>query len=245
MTSKPVAQVCLYGTQATGYAYLASLPGQSAIAAKGGWNADETRPTGRFRSLTAIIQRAKDDLHLLGVRRGDVVVFFPGGETCARTLLEEYEPVGDMRVERAPVMVVSAEAIERAAKPTRRTSPAYSRAELLGTTTSGKPVPRVPKELGRLERAASEAAGKHGLFGEGAGPAIHAAQAAQHAHFDRYAEGFTAADHRDAAKLIGDHKWANPEIDRYTRYAHNGLESRHRRAAEAIEQAAREEALRR
>jgi hypothetical protein len=114
----------------------------------------------------------------------------------------------------------------------------------LGTTASGKPVPHVPTRLGSLEKAASAAVGAHGLSDPKASPAIHAATSALRAHFDSYAREFTVEDHRDAEKLVADHKWANRDMDRYLRYAHNGLEALHRHAIEAAEKEAREGAWR-
>lgn len=111
-----VAQVCLYGTRDVGFAYLASGPELSSpIGAKGGWNPDETRPSGHYLSLTEIIDKAKADLRALGIRSGEVLVFFPGGERCARTPVDEAEAVGGMKLEPAPVVVVTAAAIENAA----------------------------------------------------------------------------------------------------------------------------------
>ena len=121
----PIAQVCLYGTRDVGFAYLASGPELSSpIGAKGGWNADGTRPSGHYLSLTEIIDKAKADLRALGIRSGEVLVFFPGGERCARTPVDEAEAVGGMKLEAAPVVVVTAAAIENAAEAIATTSTA-------------------------------------------------------------------------------------------------------------------------
>lgn len=241
---RPVAQVCLYGTREKGFAYLASRPELSSpIAAKGGWSADETRPDGRYLSLTEIVDKAKADLRTLGVRSGELVVFFPGGERCARTPVDEFEAVGAMKLEAAPVVVVTADSIANAARGIASTAPPPS--QQLGSTTSGKPVPYVPARLGALEEAASAAVRAHGLGHAKASPAVQAAHSALQRHFESYARGFTVDDHRDAGKAIADHKWAHPEMDRYLRYAHNGLETLHRRAVEVAEKEAREEAWRR
>jgi hypothetical protein len=123
-------------------------------------------------------------------------------------------------------------------------SPRTAQAAVLGATSSGKPVPRVALELGALEKAASLAVHAHGLGSVEATPAVRAAQSALRAHFDAYASGFTADDHRDAATLLADHKWAQSEMDRHLRYAHNGLEQRHREAAERADKQAWEAAFR-
>lgn len=241
----PIAQVCLYGTRETGFAYLASGPKLSSpIAAKGGWSTDETRPSGHYLSLTEIIDKAKADLRALGIRSGEVIVFFPGGERCAHTSIDEFEAAARMKLEPAPVVLVTADAIANAARGIGASSPSPALPQL-GTTTSGKPVPHVPARLGSLEKAASAAVEAHGLSDPKASPAIRAATSALHAHFDAYAREFTVEDHRDAEKLIADHKWASRDMDRYLRYAHNGLEALHRHAIEAAEKAAREGAWRR
>ena len=213
-----VAQACLYGAEDTGLAYLASLAGQASIVAKGGWNAAETRPSGDVRSLTDIVQDAKEDLRALGVRAGDLAVFFPGGEQCARTPVDLYQPVEDMWIERASRMEVSDAAIARAARDIVQ----------LGATASGKPIPRVPARLARLERAAAGAVDVRGRFDEPARAAIRAAQSAERAHFDAYAGRFTARDHRDAVDQIEEHKGGMP---RAVQHVLDNLESMHRRAA--------------
>lgn len=241
MRPAAVAQVCLYGTRETGFAYLASRPELSApIVAKGGWNADETRPTGRYRSLTEVIAGAKLDLVELGITRGEVIVFFPGGERCARTRVDAFEAVSDMAIEPAPLFVVSADAIASAARPTgsssarqparrsrRSRGTARPRVVPLGATSSGKPIPPVPAELGALEKASSEAGP---LFSDEALPAIRAANSAARAHFDSYARDFTLADHREAARLLRDQH----EGDRYLRFARGGLAMLHERFAEML-----------
>lgn len=272
VAQEPVAQVCLYGTREIGFAYLASGPQLAApIAAKGGWNADETRPSGAYLSLTEIVERAKEDLRALGVRQGHVIVFFPGGERCAKTPVDEYEAVADMRLEPAPVVLVTPEMIaeagrslgatrgapaieprtvatrspaQRGSRAPRAASPADTPSPL-GWTTSGKPIPPVPAELGELEKAASVAVGTHGIFDPHASPAVAAASAALRAHLESYARDFTAEEHREAERIVAEHKWAtHATMDRYLRYAHNGIEARHRRAAEEIEQAERRRGLR-
>lgn len=236
---RPLAQVCLYGTRETGFAYLASGPELSSpILAQGGWSAeDETRPSGQYRTLTEIVAAAKADLRALGVTRGELLVCFPGGEQCARTRVEAFERVGAMSLEPAPVVVLTADTIENAARRVAESAPRSdgSGPAPLGHTSSGEPVPRVPAHLGLLEKAAS-AAGP--LFDARATAAIRAAQAAARAHFDAYAQGFTLADHRDAVRLFRE---APLEPDRYLRYARNGLVTLHERAADAIEARTRRE----
>lgn len=240
MKSEPVAQVCLYGTRETGFAYLASRPELSApIVAKGGWNEDETRPAGRYRSLTEVIAGAKLDLVELGIPRGEVIVFFPGGERCARTRVDAFEAVSDMAIEPAPLFAVSVDAIASAARPTgprsareparrsRSRGTARPRVVPLGATSSGKPIPPVPAELGALEKASSEAGP---VFSDEALPAIRAANSATRAHFDSYAGDFTLADHREAARLLRDQH----EGDRYLRFARGGLAMLHERFAEML-----------
>lgn len=235
----PVAQVCLYGSRETGYAYLASGPALSSpILAQGGWSAaDESRPSGEHRTLTEVIARAKADLRAHGIHRGELLVCFPGGAQCARTRVEAFESVGKMSLEPAPVVVLTADTIENAARQVAKSAPRSggSGEAPLGWTSSGKPVPRVPAHLGALEKAASEAGP---LFDDRAAPAIRAAQVAARAHFEAYAEGFTLADHREAERLLRE---APLERDRYLRYARNGLVMLHERAADAIEARTRRE----
>ena len=241
MKSEPVAQVCLYGTRESGFAYLASRPElTAAISAKGGWNADETRPAGRYLSLTEVIAGAKLDLYELGITRGEVIVFFPGGERCARTRVDAFEAVSDMAIEPAPVVVVSAATIASAARriatpsaapPARRSrtrSSVRTRVAPLGVTSSGKPIPPVPAELGALQKASNEAGP---LFSDEALPAIRAANSATRAHFDSYASDFTLADHREAARLLRDQPF---EDDRYLRFARIGVAMLHERFAEML-----------
>lgn len=241
MKSEPVAQVCLYGTRETGFAYLASRPElTAAISAKGGWNTDETRPSGRYLSLTEVIAGAKLDLYELGITQGEVVVFFPGGERCARSRIDAFEAVNDMAIEPAPVVVVSADTIASAARhigarsarpPSRRSRPrdaARTKVAPLGVTSSGKPIPPVPAELGALQKASSEAGP---VFSDEALPAIRAATSATRAHFDSYASDFTLKDHREAARLLRDQPF---EDDRYSRFARNGVAMLHERFAEML-----------
>jgi hypothetical protein len=271
-TERPVAQVCLYGTRETGFAYLASGPElTSPILAQGGWSElDEAAPSGRVATLTEIVEHAKAALRALGVERGQVLVCFPGGRQCARTPIDQFQSAGSMTLEPAPLVAITKEAIKKAARrleeplapiaagvrstptptqrfpksatSTKRAPAKRSRATPapLGLTTNGKLVPRVPPRLGALEKAASQAAGEHGLFDDKAQPAIHAAQSAENKHFEAYAKDFTVGDHRDAAQLL--RAAFNPD-DRYLNYARNGLVTRHERAIEALEEAARREAL--
>lgn len=241
MKSEPVAQVCLYGTRETGYAYLASRPElTAAICAAGGWNADQTRPTGRHLSLTEIIEKAKADLRALGITRGAVVVFFPGGLRCTYTPVDAFQEAERMRLEPALLAEISDDTIVGAARTIGAISATRSPGALaqLGRTASGKPVPCVPARLGSLEMAASAAVAAHGLADAKASPAIQAAHSALVAHFESYTREFTVEDHRGAGSLIAEHKWASADMDRYLRYAHNGLESLHRRAVELSEEQA-------
>jgi hypothetical protein len=111
------AQICLYGTPASGFAYLTMREGLAhAIESKGGWNGAESAPSGALRSISQTIELAKASLRDRGVGRGDAIVFFPGGEHCARTRLEEYQPVATMQLEAAPPVVITPKTIERAAR---------------------------------------------------------------------------------------------------------------------------------
>lgn len=115
--SAVVAQVCLYGAPPAGFAYLTAPPGLvHAITSKGGWDATDQRPSGELRSISLAIEQAKGSLRALGVDRGDVLVFFPGGEHVARSPLYEYQPLSSMHLEPAPRDVVTAKTIERAAR---------------------------------------------------------------------------------------------------------------------------------
>lgn len=112
----PVAQICLYGSAGSGFAYLTLRADTSRIVTKGGWNREETQPSAELRSLTETVEAAKDSLRVFGIKRGEAVVFFPGGEHCARTPIDAFQAVGHMRIESAPVTVVTAQSIERAAR---------------------------------------------------------------------------------------------------------------------------------
>jgi hypothetical protein len=228
-----VAEVCLYGKGS--YAFLAARPGvQGGIVAAGGWNKDESRPSGELDSLTACVHAAKSALRALGkeFERGLIAVYWPGGETGAITPIDRYESAGAMKVIAAPKLKVSAAQINRAAAEITRPTRARG-AELIGVTSSGKRVPVLPLELGVLEKAASAAVHQHGLSTEGgASPEISNASTAARAHVASYAADFTPEDHRDAAKLVEDHVRRTPAIDRHLRYAHNGVRMLHERAHE-------------
>lgn len=270
-SSELVAQVCLYGARETGYAYLASAPELSSpIVAEGGWSAhDPSSPSGELRSLSETIERAKRELRALGLSAGVALVCFPAGERCARTPIERYERVGDMKLEPAPLVRVTAEAIDQAARrltsqsshivraavhdsTDRRSSPRVRSPEPgrrssppLGRTSTGKPIPRVPEELGALERAATQASATGGAMSEEASRAMRAAQSALRAHVDSYAREFTAAEHCEAASRVEDEKRARfGAMDRYLRYAHNGVALLHERAADELDEAERRRRLR-
>src|SRR5690606_9179761 len=97
----------------------------------------------------------------------------------------------------------------------------------LGATSSGKPIPPVPAELGALEKASSEAGP---VFSDEALPAIRAANSATRAHFDSYAGDFQPADHREAARLLREQL----QRERYLRFARGGLAMLHERFAEML-----------
>lgn len=112
-----VAQVCLYGSLPAGFAYLTAPPGLvHVISTKGGWDASERRPSGALRSISVAIEQAKESLRVLGADRGDVLVFFPGGEHVSRSPLYEYQPVSSMQLEPAARDLITAKTIERAAR---------------------------------------------------------------------------------------------------------------------------------
>jgi hypothetical protein len=114
-SSEPIAEVCLYGTRSSGYAYLAAIPGPPLrIVARGGWDRSELQPDRRFTDLTTCVGAAKDALRKTGVHQGAVIVFFPGGEQCSVSPIEAFEAVGDMKLAPAPMIAVSADAIAHA-----------------------------------------------------------------------------------------------------------------------------------
>jgi hypothetical protein len=117
-----------------GYAFLAARPGLSSlIVAKGGWDATELRPSGEYATLTQCIEAAKSGLRAHGIRHGDLIVFLPGGEQCARTRIETFEASGDMTLFRAPVAVLSPNTIKRTSESIQ------SRSELARDTKSRSP----------------------------------------------------------------------------------------------------------
>ena len=109
----------------------------------------------------------------------------------------------------------------------------------LGKTSNGKPIPHVPERLGHLDKVASEAVHKHGLFSPEASPSVRASQEAQREHFDSYTEGWSAQDHKDAENAIRDYKRSDHArasgMTQNHEYAHNGLSQAHSKAAEEIE----------
>ncbi len=250
---KIAAEVGLYGAWDVGFAFIAARPAPaSAIIATGGWSSRAKRPSGELVSLTQAIRAAKQSLQEAGIRRGKALVSFPDGQYCALTPIGSFETADHMKLMPSLSVPLTEEAIDRAvhAIAHEHRSSASRRArrkrEALGVTASGKPVLAVPRELGPLEQVASKAVLAHGLLSDEASPAIFAVRASLHKHFASYADEFTAKDHRDAQKLVADDKWTRrDEIDRYLRYAYNGIESLHRDAAELAEKKAREEAWRR
>src|SRR5262245_55354232 len=111
-----VAEVCLYGRRS--YAFLAARPDlQGAIIASGGWSPDGHRPSGELDTLTAVVHAAKQALQALGAgfATGMIVVFFPGGESCAVTRIDRFESVAAMKLLAAPTIRVSIAQINRAA----------------------------------------------------------------------------------------------------------------------------------
>lgn len=115
-----VAEVCLYGRPASGYAFL-TLLNPNAIASHGGWNTKEDAPSGELRSLTDTIELAKASLRALGVAAGDVRVFFPGGELATRTPIDVRQAVNAMTLGPAPRTFVTAANIAAAARAIAKT----------------------------------------------------------------------------------------------------------------------------
>jgi hypothetical protein len=104
-----VAEICLYGTHATGAGWIAAahrdgvrhLLGDGAIH--------------RGRAFTEAVWMACGALEAVGVKCGTVAIFAPGGERVAYATLGYVPCFGDLPWDVAPAVKISAAQVEGAA----------------------------------------------------------------------------------------------------------------------------------
>lgn len=103
-TTKPAAEIALYGTQRTGAGSIVLLPSGHMIG-------DGTPKAGL--SMTQAVWAGIEVLKIAGMEKGIVRIFAPGGELCADVEISEHVPnFGALTWNRAPCYVIPVDTLD-------------------------------------------------------------------------------------------------------------------------------------